>query len=109
MNASPVRIGSRLHAKRKALKLTQAELAHELGVSRQHISGIEQHLKTPSLELLVGLGNVLGVSTDYLLTGREVAQPDAAGAIRAQPGISAAAKKHLVGLLAELGQASARR
>jgi hypothetical protein len=42
------------------------------------------------------------VSTDYLLTGHERAPLGAAGAIRAEPDISATAKRHLVGIVEEL-------
>ncbi len=104
MQGSPLQIGKRVRAKRVALGLTQKDLAGGMSITRQHISNIEHQLKTPSLETLVELSGALGVSTDYLLTGRQVAPLDAAGAIRAQQGISAAAKKHLIGLLAELRQ-----
>ena len=48
----------------------------------------------------------LGVSTDHLLTGQETAPADIAGAIRAEPHLSAAAKRHLIGLANELRDAS---
>lgn len=47
-----------------------------------------------------------GVSTDHLLTGQETAPADIAGAIRAEPHLSAAAKRHLIGLANELRGAS---
>jgi transcriptional regulator with XRE-family HTH domain len=97
-----MQIGSRVRAKRKALGLTQNELAHELSVTHQHISRVEGGLVVPSMELVVGLSRKLGVTTDYLLTGRETAPLDATGAIRAEPGLSRTAKRHLIGVLDEL-------
>jgi len=52
--------------------------------------------------MLIKLSRKLGVSTDYLLTGAQTTPPDAAGAIRAAPDISATAKRHLVGIVEEL-------
>lgn len=95
-------IGRRVRLKRQALGLKQLELANELSVTPQHISQIELGRATPSLELVIALSRALGVSTDYLLTGREPAPFDARAAIRSEPGISATAKRHLIGLVKEL-------
>jgi len=97
-----VKIGSHVRKKREALGLKQAELAKELRVTHQHISRIELEQVAPSLQMLLKLSRRLGVSTDYLLTGRESAPFDASGAIRAAPDISATAKRHLVGIVEEL-------
>jgi transcriptional regulator with XRE-family HTH domain len=101
-----IKIGSHVSRKRKALGLTKAELASELKVSHQHVSRIELDQVAPSLELLLKISRALGVTTDYLLTGRELAPLDASGAIRAEPGISSAAKRHLIGVLMELSTKS---
>lgn len=95
-------IGSHVRAKRKALGLTQDELARELGVTHQHVSRIEGGQVVPSLDVLVGLSRRLGVTTDYLLTGHDMTPLDAAGAIRAEPQLSPTAKRHLIGVLNEL-------
>ncbi|MGH2902124.1 MAG: helix-turn-helix domain-containing protein [Solirubrobacteraceae bacterium] len=97
-----MQIGSHVRARRNVLGLSQTDLAKELGISHQHVSRIELGDATPSPQTLLRLGNRLGVSTDYLLTGHEQAPLDAAGAIRSEPHISAAAKRHLVGVLEEL-------
>jgi transcriptional regulator with XRE-family HTH domain len=97
-----MQIGSYVRAKRIALGLSQEELATELGVKHQHVSRIELGDATPSLETLLALSRILGVSTDYLLTGHEQAPPDVAGAIRAAPDISTSAKRHLVGIVEAL-------
>jgi len=97
-----MQIGSHVRAKRIALGLSQEDLATELGVKHQHVSRIELGDATPSLETLLRLSRILGVSTDYLLTGQQTTPPDVAGAIRAAPDISASAKRHLVGIVEQL-------
>jgi transcriptional regulator with XRE-family HTH domain len=96
-----MKIGQHIRIKRRALGLTQLELAHEVGVSPQHISQIELDRAVPSLEVVIALSRTLGVSTDYLLTGRETAPVDIRGAIRAQP-LTPLAKRSLIQLIAEL-------
>jgi transcriptional regulator with XRE-family HTH domain len=95
-------ISSHVRTKRKALGLTQDELARELNVTHQHISRIEGGQVVPSLDVLVNLSRRLGVTTDYLLTGHEMTPLDAAGAIRAEPNLNPTAKRHLIGVLNEL-------
>jgi transcriptional regulator with XRE-family HTH domain len=99
---SEVQVASRVRAQRTALKLTQDELARELGVTHQHVSRIEGGHAVPSLDLLVRLSRRLGVSTDYLLTGHETAPLGVAGAIRGDQHLSPAAKRHLIGIAREL-------
>ena len=52
---------------RKAKKLSQQELAEELGLTQTSISGIESGLRTTTIEKLILLAQFFGVSTDYLL------------------------------------------
>lgn len=64
--------GKRLQEQRKLAGMTQEELAGKIGLSsKDHISRIERGERTCSLDLLVMLSNVLNVSTDYLLVGKE--------------------------------------
>jgi transcriptional regulator with XRE-family HTH domain len=100
--AGEVQVASRIRTKRKALSLTQEQLARELGVTHQHVSRIEGGHAVPSLELLVRLSRRLGVSTDYLLTGHETAAADITGAIRGDQRLSPSAKRHLIGIIDEL-------
>jgi transcriptional regulator with XRE-family HTH domain len=97
-----VEIGKRVRTRREALGLTQNELAGELGVTHQHISRIEGGSATPSLDLLVGLAAKLGTTSDWLLTGNETSKLGAREAIRGEQGLSAGAKRHLIGLVEEL-------
>jgi transcriptional regulator with XRE-family HTH domain len=97
-----MRIGRHICKTREALGLKQNELAQAVKVTPQYISKLESGQATPSLEKLLLLSRALGVSTDYLLTGKEIAPLDATGAIRSERGVSATAKKHLIGVLNEL-------
>lgn len=97
-----VQVARRVRARRTALRLTQEELALEVGVTHQHVSRIEGGHAVPSLELLVRLSRRLGVSTDYLLTGHKTTPLGITGAIRGDDKLSPAAKRHLLGLIGEL-------
>lgn len=55
---------------RTAQGITQVELAHRLGVSKQSVSNWENNNIQPSIELLERLADLFGVSTDCLL-GRD--------------------------------------
>ena len=60
-------LGRRLKAKRRAMKLSQAELAKAVQISMSFYGNIERGNRVPSIDTLVALANVLNVSTDYLL------------------------------------------
>lgn len=62
-------LGVRISQKRKALGITQEDLAEKLDVSVQFISYIERGQKGVGLENLVKLSQLLNTSCDYLLTG----------------------------------------
>ena len=59
--------GLRLRSLRLERKLTQAQVAKRIEVSKAAISGYENNVKTPSLEILKKLALFYGVSTDFLL------------------------------------------
>ena len=71
-------IGQRIAALRKNAQLSQAELAHALGVSPSAVGMYEQGRREPSAAGLVALAEVFGVTTDYLLTGRPTLPKDGA-------------------------------
>ena len=62
---------------RKALGLSQEQLAEQVGVSRQSISKWETGQSVPDLDKLVTLSRVFGISTDELL-GNEPAKTGSA-------------------------------
>lgn len=59
--------GKKLKALRQQSKLTQEQLAKQIGVTKSVISFYELRERTPSPEVLVKLASVFHVSTDYLL------------------------------------------
>lgn len=65
----PLKFGKRLQNTRKALGITQEELAERLSVDRNHITRMERGIRVCSVDLLVELAVTLDVSTDYLLAG----------------------------------------
>lgn len=57
----------RLRQLRLAKGLTQQQAANAVGVTRSVISGYETEMRFPSLDILVSLAHLYGVTTDYLL------------------------------------------
>ena len=60
-------IGERIRKYRKALGLSQEELAERVDISTTHISHIETGSTKLSLQVLVNISNALSVQTDQLL------------------------------------------
>ncbi len=104
--AQKVSLGERALEKRQAYHITQQDLARALGVTPQHISLIEQNKVTPSLALLAGLATELGVSVDYLVSGKEGIITDTVPAIKADKRLKIKAKKALIAMVEELYGAS---
>lgn len=61
---------------RKEKKLTQKELAEQLGVTDKAVSKWERGLSCPDISLLSKLSRLLGITTSELLNG-EKAEPSA--------------------------------
>ncbi len=59
--------GSRLREVRKAKGLTQTELGELIGVGKSAICCYEKETRNPTLEAVIEMINVFGVSADYLL------------------------------------------
>lgn len=62
-------IGARIAAVRKMLKLTQKELAEQLGISQQHVSHIENGTKEASDMLIKYFCYLYSISEEWLTTG----------------------------------------
>lgn len=75
-------IGKRILNRRKQLMLTQEQLADMMNVSIQMVSNLERGNKAIRIDNLINLSNILDVSTDYILTGKENA--DDIGALGAR-------------------------
>ena len=65
-------IGNRLKERRKEIGLTQEELGNLIGVGKAAICCYEKEVRNPSLEGILELIQVLGVSADYLLGTEEI-------------------------------------
>ncbi len=76
-------LGERIALLRRGLGWNQSELARHLHISTSAVGMYEQGRREPSLAALVELSAVLGVTTDYLLTGRPLLESDHAAIARA--------------------------
>lgn len=65
----------RLYQLRRAKGLSQEELAHIVGVSRQAVQKWEAGASRPDLDNLTALAQCFAVSLDYLILGQEAAAP----------------------------------
>ena len=95
-------LGQRIRNRRRELKLTQQQLAEALHLTSQHISVIEQDKRAPSLASLAKIAEELGVSVDYLITGRESIVTDTIPAIKADNRLKLEVKKALITLVQAL-------
>lgn len=71
-------LGERIALLRRSRGWSQTELARQLHISASAVGMYEQGRREPSLEGLVELAAVFGVSADYLLTGRPLTKADEA-------------------------------
>lgn len=64
-------IGSRIAEARKAHGYTQEEFSQMLDVSAQAVSKWENDISCPDIQLLPKIAEILGMTTDQLLTGKK--------------------------------------
>lgn len=95
-------LGQRIRNRRGELKLTQQQLAKALNLTSQHISAIEQDKRTPSLSSLAKIAEELGVTVDYLVTGKKGMITDVIPVIKADNGLKLDVKKALITLVQAL-------
>lgn len=69
--ANLMEIGKRIQSRRKQLGFTQEQLSDEMNVSVQMVSNLERGNKSIRIDNLIRLCQILDVSTDYILTGKE--------------------------------------
>lgn len=67
-------IGQRIAIRRKQLGYTQEQMAGMMDVSIQMISNLERGIKSIRIENLINLCQILDVSTDYILIGKQTYQ-----------------------------------
>lgn len=64
-------LGENIKKLRKKNNMTQQQLADKICVTRPFITDIENDKKSPSLQNLVSIADVLGCTTDDLLKEKE--------------------------------------
>lgn len=63
-------LGHRIKELRNKYRLTQTELATQIGVTKYTVAAYENNSRTPSYEVLIKLAEVYKVSVDSLLFNR---------------------------------------
>lgn len=63
-------IGLRIATRRKELGFTQEKVADLMDVSIQMVSNLERGNKAIKIDNLIKISEILGISTDYILTGK---------------------------------------
>lgn len=63
-------LGKQIKELRNKAKLTQTELAEQVGVTKSTIAAYENDSRSPSYEVLIKMANIFKVSTDFLLLDR---------------------------------------
>lgn len=76
------KFGAFISTKRKALGMTQKELAEKLFLSDKAISKWERGLSLPDVSVLIPLAQVLGVTVTELLEGEEIKNEETISAAR---------------------------
>ncbi len=69
-------LGIRIAVLRRAAGMSQSELAEKLKISPSTVGMYEQGRRQPSLEILIALSDIFGISIDYLVKGRPVSEPE---------------------------------
>jgi transcriptional regulator with XRE-family HTH domain len=62
-------LSTRIRKAREQARISQAELARRIGISKQAMNAIEGGATDPRASRIVAIAQVLGVSTDALLLG----------------------------------------
>lgn len=69
MNDFRIEMGKRMKEQRKSLHFTQEYMAEKLDISIKHYGEVERGIAGLSLENLIEVSEILGVSLDYLVKG----------------------------------------
>lgn len=78
-------LSTRIMLLRRAMGLSQLQLAQRLSISPSALGMYEQSRRTPSLDTLVSMSQIFNVSLDYLITGTEFAPDPTAPASKKLP------------------------
>lgn len=74
-----VNFGNRLKSLRTKRRLTQKQLADQVGIAVSAISSYESGTRYPSYDVLISFSRIFHVSTDYLLGLDKRAEIDVSG------------------------------
>ena len=77
MRFNQVEFGRRLKALRKERGMTQEELAAALSITPNHLGKIDLGKRGISIEVLLGVSEVLDISLDVLIKGKRHISPQA--------------------------------
>jgi transcriptional regulator with XRE-family HTH domain len=69
-----IKIGKYIAGKRKALGMTQKQLAEKLGMSDKSVSKWERGVCLPDVSVYKELCSILGISFNEFLAGEDIAQ-----------------------------------
>lgn len=72
-------LGERIHELRLGCGWNQVDLAKRLNVAKQTVSNWENDNIQPSIEMLIKISKIFGVSTDYLLGIDDIPRLDVSG------------------------------
>lgn len=72
-------LNERIKSLRLALNYSQVDLAEKLSVSRQAVSNWENDNIQPSIDMLVRIAALFGVTTDFLLGLEDIPRIDVSG------------------------------
>ena len=92
-------MGKRLKIRRKQQHLTQEQLAEHLNISVKHYSEAERGLVGLSVENLIKVSEILGISLDYLLKGISIDYPIPGRMLEIYQNCPESKKKYLLELL----------
>ncbi len=74
-----VNMGGKLKTLRTEKKLTQKQVADQIGLAISAVSSYESGTRYPSYDVLVKLANIFHVSTDYLIGMTDTRNVDVTG------------------------------
>ncbi|WP_250278977.1 helix-turn-helix domain-containing protein [[Clostridium] colinum] len=66
-----IQLSSRIKSRRKSLAYTQEDIAEKLGLSYSHYSKIENAISFPSLDTLIKISKIFGLSLDNHVFGEK--------------------------------------
>ena len=90
-----LKIGRRIFNRRKEKGLTRKQLKNYAGISEIYLGMIERGERGTSIEHMVRIAEVLDMSMDYMILGKEKEFDKADGAVRALDALSPAEHKFI--------------